>query len=117
MLSIAGRRAGSGEQRRLAPAERTQVVDAKVRFARHQELVELRRAGGGAGEHRVRLAAVGHLVVEQVGDDVGASSALTWSMKRWSEAACAAAIVAKGTPAGASRQILSAPRSRCSAAR
>jgi hypothetical protein len=53
-----------------------------VRLARHQELVELRRPDGGAGEHRVRLAAVVHLVVEQVGDDVHAPLAL--------DAACAA---------------------------
>ena len=47
-----------------------------MRLARHQELVELRRLDVGAGEHGVRLAAVVHLVLQQVGDDMAAALAL-----------------------------------------
>ena len=65
----------------LQPSARMSV-DAQVRLARHQELVELRRRDGGAGEHRVRLAAVMHLVGEQVGDDVAAPLALDRGRRR-----------------------------------
>ena len=51
---------------RLGPAEFVELGGAQRRLGDREELVELRRRCSGAAEHRVRLAAMMDLMLEQV---------------------------------------------------
>src|SRR5262249_44243703 len=55
--------------RPLVEAQRGKLRGAQRRLAGGEELVELRRGHPGAGQHGVRLAAMVHLVLEQVQQD------------------------------------------------
>ena len=52
----------------LAQAERSELLGPQRRLFGQEELVELRRLHGRAGEHRMGLTAVVDLVLEQVGE-------------------------------------------------
>src|SRR6476660_6872248 len=51
-------------------AERAQLIAPQVFFASEEELVELRRLDARARQHRMRLAAMMDVVLEQVLQDV-----------------------------------------------
>lgn len=64
------------KQVRFGPTQRCEIVDPIVCFARHHELVELRRLDAGARKHRVRLAPMMNLVCQQVHQYVARQVAL-----------------------------------------
>src|SRR5450755_542414 len=70
------REPGMAEQRCLGPAQGTHFGLAQVRLARHEELIELGRLHMGAGKHGMDLAAVMHLMIDQMRDHMAAQLAL-----------------------------------------